>query len=100
MKQHTIHESERVVKHQLFQFAIVMAAPERAFQECVADEHFAPLGVVTVKSRATDDGACRSLDDGKRAFRRDRSIEESLKDFPRVTIRLRVLLPNEWIAGG
>src|SRR6266850_1618492 len=95
-----IDESECVVEHEGLQLTIVGPAPEGSLQECPPDLHFAFRRPEVAVSRAADDSARRSFQNGEGAPRFDRAVEISPEYLPLISIALRMLLPDQRIFGG
>ena len=96
-KDGTVHEPERMQKHEPLHFAIVAAAPVGSSQERPADFYFAPLTIVTVKPRRSDDPAISPVDCDQRTGRFQRFTEKSAELLLLVAVRRRMLLPNVWV---
>src|SRR4051812_10862973 len=85
-------------QHQGLHFAVMCSAPELSLQKSPADLHFGAVGGQAAISRAANDPAALPVDDGKRSARFHRPIKELLEDVFLVTVALRMLLPDQWVA--
>src|SRR5512147_726355 len=94
---HPLHKAKRVLQHQPLHLPVVGSTPVRPFQEGEADLHLARLEVVI--ARAADDSARLPFDHRERAPGLDGAVEIPLENFPRVAVALRMLLPDERVAG-
>src|ERR1700746_3826429 len=94
---HPLHALERMLEHQALHFAVVCATPASTRQEAPPNFKDASLSIEIMIARGADDLATRPLNGQEGAARIQCLGEELAKHVLFITIRVRVLRPNEWI---
>src|SRR5262249_52884091 len=94
-KDHALDEPERMLEHESLHLAVVAAAPVRPGQERPAALDLAPLRVVAMEPRRSDDPAVSRVARDQGTAGLERLAKEGPKVLLLVAILDGVLLPNE-----